>query len=202
MRRGIGKVSDISGASGELALPAGMKEKQLAKKTREASEKRQEEIDEYNKNIGEIDEVFSTRKLLGPYAIIRLRQQDYIKTDTGSIFTDGVQEYNKVPLMTENGNPIYVDNPLPYLFEGIICSLGTTATEAVPDLEVGQYVQLDFVPLQEERHYPDKSKVDVIGNAGLDALADGGTLFPNFEGYFKIHVSKIESILNGSKGNS
>jgi|15BtaG_2_1085339.scaffolds.fasta_scaffold00350_10 hypothetical protein len=194
--KGIGKVDDISAASSDLVLPVGLQEDKLAKELAERAEKIQQDVEDYNKNLNKIDKQFKKIKLLGAHVIVRLQKEDYVRKDTGSSFLEGTQSYNKIPITTERGNTTEIDNPLPYYFTGVICALGNTVTQTpgYANLKVGDTVNLSWFDLQAQRFYLDKTKVDVMGNQSIEYLTESSSLFPNYEGYSKVHVATIESV--------
>lgn len=188
--------TDISAAKNIGLAP----EKELiaiAEREKAHNLKVQAEVDEYNNNIGTIDSKFKSKTFIGNDIIVRLRKEDYLIKDSGDKLKDGIKRDNQFPIQQGDGNWTTIDNPLPYIYSGIICAMPPFVANEYEvnsgvKLEAGMEIEIDNVSLIENRYYLDKTKGD--SRPSEQKLLKGGKMFPNHEGYFKISVYDIESI--------
>lgn len=171
------------------------------------TERRQSEIDQYNfEEINIIDEYFNGVSLVDSALIVRLHKENYIKEV--SIMPNGVVMYDAWisqvdGRMNKADREKWVDNPLPYVFSGVIAAISPTAQlgyiktkESLPEElkesykvpEVGDVVHLDHFMVADRRFYPNKQARDFIKNPEEYRIV-------HFDGYVKIHPSLIEAVV-------
>jgi len=196
--------SDISNKERELLQNGGMSE-QTANSMIKKMEAKQEAIDEYNKNCGIIDAAFSNLQLVGKSLIVKLHKENYIKNVT--YYADGTPLYDSWisqvdGRMHPTEQPKWIDNPLPYVFTGVVVAISPQAElgfeEEVNDLrkqgvkakaiQVGDIVTLEHFMFADKRFYMDKQKRDFIKNPHEFRIT-------NWEGYVKIHPTMIEAVV-------
>jgi hypothetical protein len=188
---------DISEAK-SIILPPEEEIKAKAKREKEKNLKIQIKVDEYNKALLEIDPSFATKTFVGNEIRVRLKKDDYIIRNSGSRLKDGVKKDNLIALMTEDGKDRMIENPLPYMYEGVVVAIPNAVKKHYLDeygvnLEPGTYVELKEFNLQNQRYYLNKANIDT--KVSLEDLMAGKSAFPNHEGYFTIGAYDIESIL-------
>jgi hypothetical protein len=180
--------------------------KKLAQLKRVEMEQRQEDIDTYNFNIcDQIDPYFKAIQISGKDIIVRLYKENYIKGIEE--FADGVPMYDawitQIDGRRKKTDPEkWVDNPLPYIFSGVVVAMSPGAIAAqqkefeeivaldpntnFKKLEVGDIVQLEHFMFQDKRYYKNEQQRDFIKNP-TDYNIE------HWEGYVKIHPSMIKS---------
>lgn len=188
---------DISEAK-SIALPPEEERKRKAAREKKQNLKKQEEVDAYNLTLLSIDPKFAKKIFVGNEIKVRLKKEDYIIKNSGSAMRDGIKKDNLIALTVPGSEDRMIDNPLPYMFEGVIVAIpkiirDTYLKEYGIDLRPGTYVELKEFNLQNQRYYLDKANIDV--KVSLDDLMAGKAAFPNHEGYFSISAYDIESIL-------
>jgi len=163
-------------------------------------------LDEYNKNLVNIDPRFNDLILNGRTLIVRFKHEDFIKYWTKELkyVDEDVQQEIEIPIIgyskidgrrSTSDKETYVDNPLPYLFEGVVCAFSKEAADMIEKssghrLQVGDRVNMCEFTLKDRRFYLDKAK------AQQDHIAtQTETRLSNFEGYFKVDAWDIESIV-------
>jgi hypothetical protein len=170
-------------------------------------ENKQLEIDNYNyQEINIIDDYFKGISLIDSALIIRLHKENYIKQvdilPNGTVLYDAwISQVDG--RMTKADREKWVDNPLPYVFSGVIVAISPIAQleyikkkEALPEElrdqfkipEVGDIVNLDHFMVADRRFYLNKQARDFIKNPEEYRII-------HFEGYVKIHPSLIENIV-------
>lgn len=159
-----------------------------------ADQVKQTAVEEYNKNILEVDEAFKNKIFVNNTLIVRLFKDDYIfKTNMSeSIITD-VKKVNTIYVETEGGKSAIIDNPLPYLFRGVVVAMSADVEDYFPELQIGDVVELENFNIQNSMYYPDKSKVDPI--IPVSEIIDGINPYKNYNGYVKISPRLIEAII-------
>lgn len=186
----------------------GVNAKQMAKVAKEKMEKRQDKIDYYNSvtcNI--IDPFFNTLQLTGKNVIIRLHKENYIKEVSN--YANGVPLYDAWVSqvdgrMHQSEKPKWMDNPLPYVFSGIVVAMSPAVKidinkekeEALyldpnanyKPLEIGDVVYLEHFMYADKRFYTNKQKRDFLKNPQEYRIQ-------HWEGYVKIHPTMIEGII-------
>lgn len=199
------------GNGGEIILTgdqyAGSRAKEELERKERANREKQDIVDAYNKEILEgakADiERFKNYKFMNNSIIVKLLQHDWIdKTESDFLGGSAVSKVQKIYIETpqKNKEPQLIDNPLPYRFEGIIVAMDEDIVNKDPhyaQLKPGTLVRTVSFDLKESRYYPDEGKrdwVDFIDLANLNSK-----LFPNYEGYTKIHPGMIENIYLDSK---
>lgn len=175
---------------------------------RQKLEKKQESIDYYNTTTcSEIDPFFDTIQLTGRNIIVRMYKENYIKKV--SEYSDGVPMYEAWMSqvdgrMRPTDQQRWVDNPLPYIFTGVIVAMSplsradqvkeeATFKEHCPNgtyvpLEVGSIVHLEHFMYADKRFYTDKQKRDFIRNPEEYKIE-------HWEGYVKVHPSMVEAVV-------
>jgi hypothetical protein len=155
----------------------------------------QQEISEYNIDLqnAHLDKRFTNKFFCGKFVIVKLEKINWIVPS----------EYNSE---LHTVNPLYyltvvtpdfpkgklVKNPLPYGYKGTVVAIGDEVSKYRDDntlmpIREGDTVELSWFDLKENRYYPDKQKVDQIT---LDS-----PYAPNYEGFAKIPVQFIETII-------
>ena len=188
---------DISAAK-NIGLAPAEELKAIAEREKAHNLKVQAEVDEYNVNIGNIDPKFTSKTFVGNDIIVRLKKEDYIIKDSGSDLKDGIKRDNQISIQQGDGNWTTIDNPLPYIYSGVICAIPPfVANEYEANsgvkLEAGMEIEIDSISLVESRYYLDKTKGDT--RPSEQELLKGGKMFPNHQGFFKINIHQIEAIL-------
>ena len=172
------------------------------------TEKKQEDIDNYNFNeVNVIDSYFEGIKLIDNTIIVRLHKENYIKEvsimpNTSVIYDAYISQVDGRMNKAEREN--WVDNPLPYVYSGVIVAISPLAIaefqkkkESLPyELQgefhipaVGDLVNLDHFMIADRRFYQNKQARDFIKNPKEYRIV-------HFDGYVKIHSSIIESIVH------
>jgi hypothetical protein len=188
---------DISAAN-SIILPPDEELKINAEKEKVANITRQEEVEKYNEAIHTLDEKFKTKQFVGTEIIVRLKLDDYLTKGNASELENGIKKVNKVAMQKSSGDWTTIDNPLPYLFAGVICAVPKIAVDQFKEnygiaLVPGVEVEIKDIDLPSSRYYLDKAKMDIKGTE--EAMLRGEKMFPNHEGYFKISVYDIESFV-------
>ena len=188
---------DISAAK-NIGLAPEKELKAIAEREKAHNLKVQAEVDEYNANIGNIDPKFASKTFIGNDIIVRLRKEDYLIKNSGDKLKDGIKRDNQFPMQQADGNWTTIDNPLPYIYSGVICAIPPFVAKEYEansgvKLEAGMEVEIDNISLVENRYYLDKTKGDT--RPSEQELLKGGKMFPNHDGYFKINIYQIEAIL-------
>lgn len=188
---------DISAAK-SIMLPPEEELKAKAEREKKKNLTKQVEVESYNDSLITLDPAFTKKVFVGNEIKVRLKKEDYIIKNSGSAMKDGIKKDNLIALMTEAGKDIMIDNPLPYMFEGVIVAIPKVIQEAYLkeygiNLSPGTYVELKEFNLQNQRYYLDKSSIDT--KVALEDIIAGKSAFPNHEGYFSISAYDIESIL-------
>ena len=171
------------------------------------TEKRQLEIDNYNfEEVNVVDDYFKGISFVDSALIVRLHKENYIKEV--SIMPNGVVIYDAWisqvdGRMNKAEREKWVDNPLPYVFSGVIVAISPlaqmeyvkkkeTLSDELKDSfkvpEVGDIVNLDHFMVADRRYYPNKQARDFIKNPEEYRIV-------HFDGYVKIHPSLIEGIV-------
>jgi hypothetical protein len=171
------------------------------------TEKRQLEIDNYNfEEVNVVDDYFKGISFVDSALIVRLHKENYIKEV--SIMPNGVVIYDAWisqvdGRMNKAEREKWVDNPLPYVFSGVIVAISPlaqmeyvkkkeTLSDELKDSfkvpEVGNIVNLDHFMVADRRYYPNKQARDFIKNPEEYRIV-------HFDGYVKIHPSLIEGIV-------
>jgi hypothetical protein len=171
------------------------------------TEKRQLEIDNYNfEEVNLVDDYFKGISFVDSALIVRLHKENYIKEV--SIMPNGVVIYDAWisqvdGRMNKAEREKWVDNPLPYVFSGVIVAISPlaqmeyvkkkeTLSDELKDSfkvpEVGDIVNLDHFMVADRRYYPNKQARDFIKNPEEYRIV-------HFDGYVKIHPSLIEGIV-------
>jgi hypothetical protein len=171
------------------------------------TEKRQLEIDNYNfEEVNLVDDYFKGISFVDSALIVRLHKENYIKEV--SIMPNGVVIYDAWisqvdGRMNKAEREKWVDNPLPYVFSGVIVAISPlaqmeyvkkkeTLSDELKDSfkvpEVGNIVNLDHFMVADRRYYPNKQARDFIKNPEEYRIV-------HFDGYVKIHPSLIEGIV-------
>jgi hypothetical protein len=171
------------------------------------TEKRQLEIDNYNfEKVNLVDDYFKGISFVDSALIVRLHKENYIKEV--SIMPNGVVIYDAWisqvdGRMNKAEREKWVDNPLPYVFSGVIVAISPlaqmeyvkkkeTLSDELKDSfkvpEVGDIVNLDHFMVADRRYYPNKQARDFIKNPEEYRIV-------HFDGYVKIHPSLIEGIV-------
>jgi len=186
--------------------------KKMAELARRNVETRQDKIDHYNGVIcNKIDPFFNTLQLTGKNIIVRMHKENYIKNV--SEYSDGVPLYEAWTSQVD-GRPTreararWVDNPLPYIFTGVVVAMSPSARidankevklikEELPGvtckaLEVGDIIHMEHFMYADKRFYVDKQKRDFIKNPEEYKIE-------HWEGYIKIHPSLIEGVVLNPK---
>ena len=175
------------------------------------TEKRQEEIDYYNiSEVNQIDSYFNNISLVDDSIIVRLHKENYIKEisllPNGSVIYDAwISQVDG--RMNKAEREKWVDNPLPYVYSGVIVSISQLAKmsyikkmESLPDElkkdfkvpEVGDIVNLEHFMIADRRFYLNKQARDFIKNPQEYRIV-------HFDGYVKIHSSLIESVVTNKE---
>lgn len=142
-------------------------------------------LDDWNKDPSKIDPRFKEKVYLGSTVVVRLYKEDYMDNSNPKF---PIVKANKVPAVTPSNKQIMVDNPLPYLFIGVICAMSEHAKEQYKELKVGDKVDLTAFDLKADRYYLDKANIDLVRE-----LVEDKELLPNYEGYALLHPSVIEA---------
>jgi hypothetical protein len=171
------------------------------------TEKRQLEIDNYNfEEVNLVDDYFKGISFVDSALIVRLHKENYIKEV--SVMPNGVVIYDAWisqvdGRMNKAEREKWVDNPLPYVFSGVIVAISPlaqmeyvkkkeTLSDELKDSfkvpEVGDIVNLDHFMVADRRYYPNKQARDFIKNPEEYRIV-------HFDGYVKIHPSLIEGIV-------
>jgi hypothetical protein len=171
------------------------------------TEKRQLEIDNYNfEEVNVVDDYFKGISFVDSALIVRLHKENYIKEV--SVMPNGVVIYDAWisqvdGRMNKAEREKWVDNPLPYVFSGVIVAISPlaqmeyvkkkeTLSDELKDSfkvpEVGDIVNLDHFMVADRRYYPNKQARDFIKNPEEYRIV-------HFDGYVKIHPSLIEGIV-------
>lgn len=190
------ETTDISAAK-NIGLAPAEELLEIAEREKEHNLKIQAEVDEFNDNIGIIDSRFASKTFIGNDIIVRLRRQDYLIKNSGSDLKDGIKVSNEIAIEQADGQWNTIDNPLPYMYSGVICAIPSFVTKEYEansgvKLTEGMNVEISDIALIPARYYLDKTKRDM--RPSEQELLKGGAMFPNHEGYFKISVYDIESI--------
>ena len=181
---------------------------ELARQAKEATEKRQDDIDHYNMvTCNEIDPKFKDIQLSGHTLIVRMHKENYIKAV--DIFSNGVPMYDAWirqvdGRMHRSDREKWVDNPLPYVRSGVVVAMSPALiadqkdtasrlfdadpTSAFKPMEVGDIVHLEHFMYADKRFYPNKQMVDFIQNPENFRIQF-------FEGYIKINVALVEGVV-------
>ena len=171
------------------------------------TENKQHDIDDYNfQEINIIDDYFKGISFVDSALIVRLHKENYIKQvdvlPNGTVLYDAwVSQVDG--RMNKADREKWVDNPLPYVFSGVIVAISPLAQleyvkkkESLPEElkdqfkipEVGDIVHLDHFMIADRRFYPNKQARDFIKNPEEYRIV-------HFDGYVKIHPSLIEGIV-------
>ena len=174
-------------------------------------EKRQMDIDEYNfVTCQEIDPFFESIQLGGSTIIVRLHKENYIK-GIEMVLANGQPVYDHWisqvdGRMRKTDPPKWVDNPLPYVFSGVIVAISPGAKahfvkeqKMISDIseelgaqykipEVGDIVNLDHFQFADARYYKNKQSRDFIKNPEEYSIT-------RWEGYVTLHPTRIESVV-------
>lgn len=164
--------------------------------------KLQLEVQEYNQSLldGDIQQkLLAGKTFLGYDVIVRLFKDDVMQLSLLKDFEGRPMAIKKQLQVAITGpddlRTIMIENPLPYLYEGVLVAVGHEVEEKFPGVyKPGQIVQLTWFDQKDSRYYPDKRKLDLAFS--MEHVLAGGSLFPNYEGYQKVHVSLIEAILD------
>ncbi|GIU70123.1 MAG: hypothetical protein KatS3mg002_1359 [Candidatus Woesearchaeota archaeon] len=198
----LGQHTDIS--QHDIMLPPSTRlQIDYENKIKEAIEK-QKAIENYNKQIHNIDPVFKTKKFTGNTVIVRLFKNNYI--DMSKIKDlENITEKDiihvlpsaKEEIESDGGKLHIIDNPLNYNLRGVIIALSDIVKEKSEKdigvkLEVGQIVELDSFS-NGTRYYPDKSKFDI--KMKMNDIIRGENPYINYEGYFKTTPFNIEAVI-------
>ena len=174
-------------------------------------EKRQEEIDTYNfETCQNIDPYFNSIQLAGSSMIIRLHKENYIK-GIEMLLANGQPVYDHWisqvdGRMRQTDRPKWVDNPLPYVFSGVIVAMSASAKahfakekKMLTDIDatlgeeyrmpqVGDIVNMEHFMFADSRYYKNKQSRDFIKNPEEYSIT-------KWEGYVTVHPTRIESIV-------
>jgi hypothetical protein len=170
-------------------------------------ENRQLEIDRYNfEEVNDIDSYFSGVSFVDSAIIVRLHKENYIKEV--NIMPNGTVMYDAWisqvdGRMNKADREKWVDNPLPYVFSGVIAAISPIAKleyvkkkEALPEElkdsfkvpEVGDIINLEHFMVADRRFYTNKQARDFIKNPEEYRIV-------HFDGYVKIHPSLVENVV-------
>ena len=188
---------DISAAK-SIILPPEEELKASVEREKQKNIDKQAAVEAYNDSLSTIDPIFAAKTFVGTEIKVRLKKQDYVVKNSGSELTDGIKKDNLIAMEASDGSTLLVDNPLPFMFEGIITAIPAVVKRSYSeeygiDLEVGSYVELREFTMHSNRYYLDKNKVDT--KISQEAIEQGKAMFPNHEGYFSVSVYDIESIM-------
>ena len=188
--------TDISAAR-SIALPPEEEAKLKAAREKKNNLKKQAEVEAYNATLEVLDPIFASKTFVGTEIKVRLKKEDYIIKNSGSDMKDGIKKDNLIALETPTGEAKMIDNPLPYMFEGVIVAVPKTVRDLYfkefgVDLVPGTYVELREFNLQAQRYYLDKANVDT--KLSLEDVLSGKAVFPKHKGYFSVGSYDIESI--------
>lgn len=158
---------------------------------------KQEEVESYNREVLENKNVAASilaRKYFNQYIVVRLFQEDYadkalsIGQET-SLLTDTTwtKKRNLVEATLPGQQTQLIDNPLPYVFEGVVVAMDSSVEEKHPEIKIGKVVQTIQFDLKSDRYYAYKNKRDY--GITLDNLT-----LSNYEGYALVHPSMLESV--------
>lgn len=189
---------DISQLTNRKFETEGLSQKQI-------TENRQKSIDQYNfGTCNIIDNAFDNINFVGTDVIVRLHKENYIKAV--EFYANGEPVYDAWisqvdGRMTQHAPANWVDNPLPYIFTGVIVAMSPSAKEyfnkqkemmkdsssyKIPT--VGDLVNLEHFMIADKRFYLNKQKRDFIKNPTEYKIE-------HWEGYVKIHPGIIESVI-------
>ena len=172
-------------------------------------ESRQDEIDKYNFNeIFNIDNHFKGIQLTGKSIIVRLFKENYIKDVT--VLEDNVLYdawLSQVDgRMNKTESPKWVDNPLPYIWSGVVVAMSPNVLADLVDehnkvkfydtthkvLQVGDIVQLSPFMIADVRYYTNQQHRDFIKNPNEYRIE-------HFEGYVKLHPTQIDTVIKNKE---
>lgn len=153
-------------------------------------------VEEYNKNIMDIHPNFEKRKVVEKNVIVRLFKRTYAHEIDVMGEKSYIRAYRKVRVpdgLNPNNKQQFkdVDDPMPYLFEGVIIDFDERLSTDRPYLKKGLKIQLAPFNMMEYLYYPDRTKEDEAWD--VEDLKKGRNVMANFEGYVKIAPSMIES---------
>jgi hypothetical protein len=170
-------------------------------------EEDQEKIDHYNFiEVNEVDSYFNSITFVDSAMIVRLHKENFIKQI--DVMPNGMVSYDAWisqvdGRMNKADREKWVDNPLPYVFSGVIVAISPLAQldyvkkkESLPEElrngfkvpEVGDIVNLEHFMIADRRFYLNKQARDFIKNPEEYRIV-------HFEGYVKVHPTLIESLV-------
>lgn len=182
---------DISSSNyDEFELP------ESSEKEQEYLRKKQEEVEQYNREITIVSPIFEKRKMVEGNIIVRLFKLDFANKIEVMGQESLIRAYAKTKIPdghNEQGKEKFkhVENLLPYKFEGVIVDFDEALLKDKPYLCKNMIVQLSPFGLLEYVYYPDRSKEDEPWSA--EDIKKGKNVLPNYEGYVKIRIGMIES---------
>jgi hypothetical protein len=184
-----------------------------AQNTAKQQEAVQKEIDRYNDEIlkGIYDPSLDQLRFINQNVVVRLLKCDYLKPsselnvdDVDKLITERLKVRQKVLVddttRTNGARGLWVDNPLPYRFAGVICAVDPLVLEAVNDKDVkvwdmltpGTFVQTVQFDVKSQRYYPQDQMFDPINEADPENMPT----FPEFEGYCVLTPGMIRAIVS------
>jgi len=192
-------VSDMSKSNG--GTPLILTSKDGFEREQESLKLAQEEVEKYNREteaMSDIPEPIKNRSYVNGNIVVKLFKEDHAriaKTVTNQLNSEPllIKSISKiavdVPSSSAYGSHKIVDNPLPYLFEGVVVAMDPKINEnsnLSAKLEVGNIIQMISFDLKSDRYYPFKNQRDLVT---MDDYS-----FSNYEGYALVSASMIESI--------
>ncbi len=164
--------------------------------TQEYLLEKQKEVDAYNEGINTVHPFFANRKFVEGVIIVRLLKFDFLKKIEVIGQESYIRAYQKMKVPDghdEHGREKYkyVENLLPYKFEGVVVSFDETLKEKHTHLEKGLKVQLVPFNILDFLYYPDREREDEPWTP--EDVKEGKNVLSNFEGYVKVRANMIES---------
>lgn len=199
----IGKSTSIITPNTDLILPGTDQKKEMERVERIAREK-QEAVEQYNKDVFEIDPRFESKVFCNNRVIVRLFKDDYIDkrieaADNPLLAGAAVKKESKIQLESEGGKLVTIDNPMPFLLKGVVVAFDEGIIERSNDpiikenLKVGAVVEIEPISLQQSIYYMDKGDVDSPMQA--NEIIAGANPYKKHEGYFEVTAAHIECFI-------
>jgi hypothetical protein len=143
----------------------------------------QKEVCEYNKELptAHMSDI-SLKTFFGHNVVVKLERFDHlVPIEDTSFSTVNPKKYVQITT-PDNPRGMVVTNPFPYNFRGIVVAVGSDVQQ---DVVPGDYVELRWFNIKEDRYYPNKTLTDEVTVQTPEA--------PNFEGYVLVSSHVIES---------
>ena len=178
---------DISQSETSL-LPSDL-EAAMAKmdNVQKAAVERQRNVEAHNNTMLRSNEFIDNRALVGGNILVRLFLKDAVKPN---LLGEGFIPVDNKFTFESNGRSFTVNDPLPYVYEGVIIKHDASLSERYPWMKPGVIVQIKPCELQNFVYYADKrnERKQITGKELLE-----GVELNDFDSLFLITTNMIDS---------